>query len=180
MSYIISIDDLVTTCNISEVIDANKIESIIKVTEDFYIKSLLGRNFYVDLINQLKNNNEFPGSLSDDYIKLLNGDDFFSGLKIWFCWCGYTQYLHEANFSSTQSGIKTFNDNTSTKASESLISAYIQSAQQKADHYKGELINFLTNNESLYPLYEMKVCDKVKRNRFISGIKRNIDIRDFR
>lgn len=111
------------------------------------LKDILGVEFYDQIVSQ------YPGSFSAD-----NSALYDPYIKKFLAWQTYFIYLKFANVHATPTGIRTFNDENSSIASDIQMYSLEKNVKARADKYKFSIINFLkesqTNDDSKYPLWE--------------------------
>lgn len=123
-----------------------KYSMVLKIAQD-NLKQILGAEFYGQIESQyhaniLSNDND---ALYDPYIK-----DYLA-------WQTYMNYIGFANLNSTPTGIREFNDENSSVASDVKMYAFEKKLLEKVNFYKGEMIRYIkeaqTNDNTKYPLW---------------------------
>lgn len=114
------------------------------------LRNVLGPEFYAEIETQYNAN---PQTLTADNATLY--DDY---IKDYLAWQTYFKYLKFANVDATPTGIREFNDENSSIASDIKMYSLEKNVLQTANDYKYSLINFLkesqTNDATKYPLWE--------------------------
>jgi hypothetical protein len=109
------------------------------------LKFLIGTDFYNFLVGEYPNFDATTLTFYDPYVKQF------------LAWQTYAYYIPKANVYETRTGVRVFKEANSEPASDVQMGALIRLANQQADFYKGAMINFLTNaqtlNSSAFPLY---------------------------
>jgi hypothetical protein len=111
------------------------------------LKDVLGVEFYDQIVSQ------YPSTLSADNNALYN-----PYIKKFLAWQTYYIYLKFANVNATPTGIRSFDDDNSTLASDIQMFSLEKNVKARADKYRFAIINFLkesqVNDEDKYPLWE--------------------------
>lgn len=143
-TYLISYAYFRSITDVSENIDDKTIMPKLKMAQD-QLKFLIGRNFY----NQLES--QYPNYSGD------NLAFYDPQVKEYLAWQTYAFYVPKANTYETRSGFRVFKEANSDAASDKIVGALINLANEQAEFYKGALINFLFESQKLnsnaYPLF---------------------------
>lgn len=148
MKYLITYAYFRSITDVSESVDDKTITPKLKMAQD-RLKFLIGRPFYDELSSQ------YPNSFSDDNLAFYDPQ-----VKEFLAWQTYAFYIPKANVFESRTGLRIFKENNSDAASDKQVGALISLANENAEFYKGQLINFLTEQQKLnstkYPLYTEK------------------------
>lgn len=149
----ISQEDFKDRVDLSDNVLSKYILPNIASVQDRYIKKILCKDFYDELIEQvdadtLTSANE---TLVDDYIKPA------------MVFRAYARYIATANIYNTASGFRKFREDNSDIAENSDMTALLSQAESDAMYYEKELYDYLENNEDDYPTYRDNCkCSKTK------------------
>lgn len=119
------------------------------------LKQLLGGEFYAELETQYQAETFSP-----------DNDGFYenSGLKKYLAWQTYFCYLKFANVNATPTGIRTFNDEDSSIATDIQMYSLEKNVLQMLNTYKGSMLNYLKlerdKDSTKFPLYREKCHDE--------------------
>lgn len=158
MINLIPLSYLNEACFLSLNEDDKKYQMVLKISQDT-LKQVLGAEFYSEIetgynADTLSSDND---ALYDPYIK-----DYLA-------WQTYMNYVGFANLNSTPTGIREFNDENSSIATDVKMYAFEKKILEKVNFYRGEMINFIkaaqANDSTKYPLWE-ELC----REEFSFGI----------
>jgi hypothetical protein len=132
-------------CFLSLNTDDKKYNMVLKLAQQ-ELRDELGQEFYDQLVSQYPNYTGDNLALYDDYIK-----DYLA-------WLTYFKYLKFANLDATPTGIREFNDENSSVASDIKMYSLEKNVLQTANDYKYRMVNFLkesqSNDSTKYPLWE--------------------------
>jgi hypothetical protein len=117
-----------------------------------YVRPFLCNDLYAELIAE-KEYGEY--SDANELLVYGNGVTFF-GVCAWLVYLTLQDYYFTSGIESTRAGLKRNNDENSTDISKDERFEMIRDFEQKANHYKAELLNFLRENKETYPLW----CDE--------------------
>lgn len=115
----------------------------IAAVQDGLVKHTICEDLYNDIIEDIDSGyiSSANQTLLDDYIKPYHVQ------------ATYARYVANANFKSTASGFtKNIGDNFDYAEKDELKSL-VRQAEEDAEMYKRDLINYLENNKTTYPLY---------------------------
>jgi hypothetical protein len=143
----VSREDYVNVVDLSDNIINRYILPYIALTEDKHLKQITCNALYEEIIDQITNNTLTPAN-----------EALLAKVKPYVVFKSYERYLAHANVYSTPSGIRTYNEEDSSSATQEQISALISLANEDAMVYESELKNFLDANKADYPLYEGCGC----------------------
>lgn len=147
MTYLITYAYFRSVTDVSESIDDKTITPKLKMAQD-RLKFLIGRKFYDQLTSQ------YPNYTGD------NLAFYDPQVKEFLAWQTYAFYIPKANIYESRTGLRIFKEQNSDAASDKQVGALINLANENAEFYKGQLINFLTEQQKLdstkYPLYTEK------------------------
>jgi hypothetical protein len=153
----ISQQDFKDRVDLSENVLSKYIVPGIALVQDRYIKKILCKDFYDELIGQIEAGNLTTANetLVDDHVK--NAMVYRS----------YARYLASANVFSTPSGFRRFREDNSEGAEAADMAALMNQANSDANYYERELYEFLNNNLDDYPTYRDE-CQCSKQNSITS------------
>lgn len=147
--------------------------TIITQAQDMHIRTVLGEDLFSELLEQVENSTETALNLT-----LLNGDDrLFRGLKpalAW--WVAYNLYpfLHSK---VSPTGIQTKSTEDATAIDSQMLAMRRKMAKAKAEYYSQQLICYLEENDTDYPLFrDGTCCTDIKYDGYgSSGIALDVD-----
>lgn len=169
MTLLISISDFTPYKAISANINATKkLEPYILEAQEFDLKPLLGDELYNALVEDF----EASPSLTD-YSDLFNGSEWtlsghnykHAGLIPVLCYFAYARYKLNSNTEDTAFGTITKRNNESEPVSEKTISRQADQARSGAMSYMNQVIKFLNDNSTDYPLWVNSCKTKTGRTR---------------
>jgi hypothetical protein len=149
----ISQQDFKDKVDLSENVLSKYIIPNIASVQDRYIKKILCKSFYDELIDELDGGNVTTANqtLIDDYIKAA------------MVYRSYARYLASANVFNTPAGFRKFREDNSEGAEAADMAALMNQANSDANYYERELFDFLNNNLDDYPTYRDECqCGKLK------------------
>lgn len=151
MTPLIPLSYLNEACFLSLNTDEKKYMMVLKMAQDD-LKSVLSPEFYEQIESQ------YPLSLSSDNDTLYN--DY---IKDYLAWQTYFYYLKFANVKDTPTGVREFNEDNSSIASDIKMYSLEKNVRERATHYKGEMISFLkleqSKDSTKFPLWSDQ-CNK--------------------
>lgn len=166
MSYILKINDISERTGLAKNTPESSINHIISITENIFIKPLLGEDFFKDIVNSILDNIHNNTPVSQEYLTLLNGDTYFSGLKTYFSWRCYAKYIKDSRSVNTPIGVKQISDKISNNSTATILEDKIKETESYCAHYEKEILDYLNKNLNLYPLYTPKKESKnVRQNK---------------
>lgn len=134
-------------CFLSLNTDDKKYRMCLKMAQDD-LYDILGGEFY----DQIETQVDYGGTLSADNETLY--EDY---IKDFLAWLTYYHYLTFANVEATPTGIREFDDENSTVASDVKMWSLEKKVYARANSYKGKMINFLklaqSKDSTKYPLW---------------------------
>ena len=143
---LLTLSYLNTACFLSLNEDDKKYNMCLEDAEED-LKDILGTEFYAQILAQ------YPSSLSAD-----NSALYDPYIKKFLAWQTYFHYLKFANVNATPTGIRTFDDENSSIATDIQMHSLEKNVKNKADQFKFRLINFIkeaqANDDDKYPLWE--------------------------
>lgn len=154
MINLIPISYLNEVCFLSLNEDDKKYQMVLDLAQDM-LRQLLGAEFYSEIETQYQ-----ADTLSTD------NDAFYedSGLKKYLAWQTYFCYLKFSNVNATPTGIRTFNDEDSSIASDVQMWSLEKDVLQMLNTYKGSMLNYLKlerdKDSTKFPLYREKCHDE--------------------
>ncbi|HET6224670.1 MAG TPA: hypothetical protein VFF27_00230 [Bacteroidia bacterium] len=149
----ISQEDFKERVDLSDNVLSKYIIPNIASVQDRYIKKILCKDFYDELIYQIDNDSLTTENetLVDDYIKPA------------MVFRSYARYLATANVYSTPSGFRKFKEDNSDSADAADMAAFLNQANSDATFYERELFEFLENNLDDYATYRDECkCSNIK------------------
>jgi hypothetical protein len=149
----ISQEDFKDRVDLSDNVLSKYIIPNIASVQDRYIKKILCKDFYDELIVQIDNSSLTTANdtLVEDYIKPA------------MVFRSYARYLATANIFSTPSGFRKFREDNSDSAEAADMSAFLNQANSDATFYERELFEYLENNLDDYPTYRDECkCSNIK------------------
>ena len=139
----ISQQDFKERVDLSDNVLSKYIVPNIASVQDRYIKKILCKVFYDELITQID-----AGTLTTANETLI--DDHIKPAMVFR---SYARYLATANIFSTPAGFRKFREDNSDAAEAADMTAFLNQANSDASFYEKELSNFLQNNLSDYPTF---------------------------
>lgn len=146
-ALIISLQDIVTICNLSDSVLDNQIDSITDLMQIKYIKHILGKELFDELLAQIE-----AGSLTPE------NDVLISKIKPALSWLVYSNYIIDANLHSDSAGIIKNVDDNYTLADKEELASISKRAWGNWQVYQNELYMFLKENANDYPLFDVIKC----------------------
>jgi hypothetical protein len=150
MTNLIPLSYLNEVCFLSLNENDKKYDMVLQLAQA-QLQTIIGASFYEEIVTQY----------ADDTLTTDN-DNFYeqSNVKQYLAWQTYFYYLKFANINATPTGIRTFNDENSSIASDVQMYSLEKNALQFVNTYKGNMLNYLknaqANTSTAYPLYEQK------------------------
>lgn len=143
---LLTLSYLNTACFLSLNEDDIKYNMCLEDSEDD-LRDILKPEFYDEITSQ------YPGSFTAD-----NSALYDPYIKKFLAWQTYFYYLRFANVNATPTGIRSFDDENSTIATDIQMYSLEKNVKEKANRFKYKLINFLkesqSNDSTKYPLWE--------------------------
>jgi hypothetical protein len=135
--------------DISNNVQSSSLAFAITISQDLYVRTALGEKLYEELVGQVATD-----TLTALNTTLLNGNDrLFRGIKPglawWIAYESYT-YLH-SKISPT--GIQSKSTDQATSIDSRSLEIRKNMAKKKAEYYIDQLICYLRDNETDYPLF---------------------------
>lgn len=154
----ISQQDFKDRVDLSDNVLSKYIVPNIALVQDRYIKKVLCKTFYDELISEIDAGTltVVNDTLVDDYIKPA------------MVYRSYARYLATSNVFSTPSGFRKLREDNSDVAEVADMQALMNQANSDAAYYERELIDYLENNEDDYPTFRDNCKCSTKSN---SGFK---------
>lgn len=153
MTNFIPISYLNEACFLSLNTDDKKYAMCLKMAQAD-LSDTLGVPFYDELETQLSTT---PSSLSADNDTLY--EDY---IRDYLAWQTYYNYLKFVNVDATPTGMRQFNDENSSIASELQMHSLERHVKSEATRYKNRMINFLKaaqgTDSTKYPLFTSCCC----------------------
>lgn len=162
---LLTLSYLNTACFLSLNEDDIKYNMCLEDAEDD-LRDILKPEFYDEIASQ------YPGSLSADNTALY--DPY---IKKFLAWQTYFYYLRFANVNATPTGIREFDDDNSTIASDIKMYSLEKNVLAKANRFKFRMINFLNesqaNDSTKYPLWSYECKEEMSFS--ITSVDKNSD-----
>jgi hypothetical protein len=135
--------------DISNNVQSSSLAFAITISQDLYVRTALGEKLYEELVGQVATD-----TLTALNTTLLNGNDrLFRGIKPglawWIAYESYT-YLH-SKISPT--GIQSKSTDQAVSIDSRSLEIRKNMAKKKAEYYIDQLICYLRDNETDYPLF---------------------------
>ena len=156
-TYLIDIEDFRRKADISQNLNTDRLNANIGPTQDQFAVKVLCNELVAELLSQL------PDGLSAANTTLM------PYVKNFLIYKTYSRYLVGANLMATPSGMRVQSDTTSDPASNQQMVALQRQADNDANFYQDQLINFLKENETDYPLWEDSICNCYSNRRAVNG-----------
>jgi hypothetical protein len=141
-------------CEISKEVDNAELDNPIKQAQD-RLKFLLGRQLYDELYSQ---GSTTPTTFSTDNEAL-----FDPYVKQFLAHQAYELYLIKSVAMTQRTGLRVQKSETDDPASDSVVNLFISTARETTQFYKGQMINYITEQQDLnnkYPLYDQDCGNK--------------------
>lgn len=148
MIYLISIDDFKRKADLSQNLHTDKLKACIGIIQEQYAVKLLCRDLYDEIISQI----ETP-PMSDANTALL------PYIKDFLIYKTYARYTVGANLLATPAGFRVSANAIDEPASAADMENIRSQANQDANFYQEQLLNFLIENEDDYPLWKNSTCN---------------------
>jgi hypothetical protein len=127
----------------------------ITVAQDLYIRSALGEDLYSELLDQVQND-----TLTALNLTLLNGDNrLFRGIKFALAWWVAYEIYPYLHTKVTPTGIQTKSTDEAISADSRDVEMRRNIAKKKAEYYLDQLIKYLCDKDTDYPLFRDNSLD---------------------
>lgn len=127
----------------------------ITIAQDLYIRSALGEDLYSELLDQTEND-----TLTALNLTLLNGDDrLFRGIKFALAWWVAYEVYPYLHTKVTPTGIQTKSTDEAIAADSRDVEMRRNIAKKKAEFYLDQLIKYLCDKSTDYPLFRENSLD---------------------
>jgi hypothetical protein len=127
----------------------------ITVAQDLYIRSAIGEDLYSELLDQTQND-----TLTALNLTLLNGDDrLFRGIKFALAWWVAYEVYPYLHTKVTPTGIQTKSTDEAISADSRDVEMRRNIAKKKAEYYLDQLIKYLCDKDTDYPLFRDNSLD---------------------
>lgn len=148
MSKLITYAYMRIETDISQNVESSVLDNPIKWAHD-QLKFLIGRELYDEVYAQ---GITLPTTFSAN-----NGLLFDPFVKQFLAWTAYADWIIKANSFETKTGVRTFKEENSDAASDGAMNTRIKKASEKAQFYKGNMINYILEQQNIsvlnFPLY---------------------------
>lgn len=160
MSKLITAAYLKSECDIDNTIPNVDFDNPIKWSQD-RLRFLLGKRFYDEIYSQ---GTTTPTSFSADNTAL-----FDPYIKQFLAWQANEFFVIKSTAARKRSGLRVHTDEVDEAAPPDVVNLHIKNAKEQTQFYKGEMINYILQEQeqdsTKYPLYD-EDCDN---NRFGTG-----------
>lgn len=150
MSKLITAAYMKSETDLDDTVDSRALDNPIKWAMD-RLRFLLGKAFYDQILTQ----GTVPTSFSAE-----NSSLFDPYIKQFLAWQAHEFYVISTTAMRKRSGLRVVKDDVDDPAPDSTINLHIKNAKDQTTFYKGELINYIIqeqdNNSSVFPLYDCK------------------------
>jgi len=127
----------------------------ITVAQDLYIRSAIGEDLYSELLDQTQND-----TLTALNLTLLNGDNrLFRGIKFALAWWVAYEVYPYLHTKVTPTGIQTKSTDEAISADSRDVEMRRNIAKKKAEYYLDQLIKYLCDKDTDYPLFRDNSLD---------------------
>ena len=127
----------------------------ITVAQDLYIRSAIGEDLYSELLDQTQND-----TLTALNLTLLNGDNrLFRGIKFALAWWVAYEVYPYLHTKVTPTGIQTKSTDEAISADSRDVETRRNIAKKKAEYYLDQLIKYLCDKDTDYPLFRDNSLD---------------------
>ncbi len=151
MKLLITIDQVKALTSMTANIDANAFENAVEIAQLEFIKPKLGKDLYNELVEQLTNNT----------LTTLNHALMYYVRKA-LAWYVFYVSIQDLNIKARNKGLMKENSEASSNIDRSEVDAYAIDRFNKGNTYMKELIAYLTENNTDYPLYVTADCCEPK------------------
>lgn len=144
--------------HLSTNIDQSVFDKSINDAQILDIRPILGEAFYLDVVT-----NGLISPISTDYYNLLNGEDYvnecgdtvrFYGLKVMIINFAFARIISNLNNFYTRGGNKYKTTNQSERIDTKDLRSWINTARSEAIAYQENLIDYLCEKESTFPIWK--------------------------
>jgi len=156
----ITVEDLQELTSISQNVDSNTLVPFIRSSEAMYVSPVLGTALDTEL-KQAITGNSLTGvnyTLVQYYIKPLAS------------WSTYLSAIPFMAFKGTNKGILRQNSDNSSLPSIEELNYLKQNIKDMVSYYKDNLIDYLEDNETLYPNYRSSITNTTDRKSNSNGL----------
>lgn len=153
-ALLISQQDLEVNCNLSQSVYSNEVDTRTQLMQLKYIKPLLGKDLYNELLEQIEGNS----------LTVLN-ESLIEEIKPALSWLVYSDLVPDTNVKNTASGMTKSVGESFELASNSELASISKRAFGNWQVYERNLIEYLQDNKDSYPLWDDDTCI----NRGIAG-----------
>lgn len=163
MENLINITDFVENKFLTQNLDSSDIDPVIREAQDFDLKPVLGAALFQDMMDNLT---------VAKYRTLLDGENYtptgatspihFTGLKAVLKYYVYARLLVVDGVKSTNSGFVQKSLENSERIAGTQRTQMIAQARSGAKAYEDEMISYLNNYSTTYPLWG---CATVRKNK---------------
>jgi TRAP-type C4-dicarboxylate transport system substrate-binding protein len=144
----------------SKNIDPKIIKFPVLITQDYYLKPILGEDFYKDFMDKFRDKGIVP--LSTEYELLYNS--YLKPLVVFGVLEESIFQLHNGVYAG---GVMTKTAEYSNNAPDTTVFKLQYKYKDYREKYEKSLFNFLDNNRSDYPLFKKGKCDVPEKYYFL-------------
>lgn len=177
MTILLTLSDFLTITSISASLNGDKkLLPYVGEAQQFDLKEVMGSAFYLDLVK------DFEGSPQlQKYSDLWNGSEWIcngktyrhEGLKTVLIYFSYSRYILNSSQQETAFGIVLKQEQNSEYVSEKTILRKADNAKSGAFAYMDDVIRFLNDNSTDYPLWISSYCETKKSRSTAIGVDPN-------
>jgi len=135
--------DLVKNTAISGNVDVDKYIQFIKLAQDIHVQNYLGTDLYNKISADI-----IAGSLSGNYLTLVN--TYIQPMLIHF---SMAEYLPFASYQIANGGVFKHDSTSGSPATKEEVDFLIQKERDYANYYTNRFIDYINQNNSLFPEY---------------------------
>lgn len=139
---------------ISNAVDYKNLEPFVEIAEEFYLKPVLGSEYYDSILDDIENN-----ELIDDDLKLVN--EYVLPVIAYYSWYESAPFIYMKT--ENKGLVKKFSDNSNSIDSQDF-KMYRQSILDKAVMYSNRLKRHLYDNKAFYPKHKVSSDSMGKSN----------------
>ena len=134
---------------ISNNVQSSNLSFAITISQDLFIRTALGEKLYEELLDQVQNN-----TLTALNTTLLNGDDrLFRGVKPGLAWWVAYEVYPYLHSKVSPTGIQSKSTDEAVSIDSRALEMRRNNAKKKGEYYIDQLICYLKDNTTDYPLF---------------------------
>lgn len=142
-ALLITRDDIVRYTNVNGNTDVDKFIQFCLISQDIHIQSMLGTKLLQKIQADI-----IAGTLANPYLSLLT--TYIKPVQIHFA---MVEYLPYAAYTISNQGVYKKGAENSETVSKDEVDFMIEKQRQTAMHYKERFVEYICNNNSLFPEY---------------------------